>query len=178
MSIFEAFMMITIVVGGGFALYKLGVFRDLKPHLTIDQNVTHRRIGEHYTHIAAKVILKNSSKVAVEINDAVFRIEQIAPLTDDEVEILYSELFNDHNVTDIQWPMLNEINKQWDRGEFIIEPSEIHTETYEFLISREIQSVVVYAYFHNSKYAVNDRAAEGWDVTSIHDIIDPTGGQK
>ena len=107
MSIFEAFMMITIVVCGGFALYKLGVFRDLKPHLTLEQSVSHRPIGDDYVHIAIQVSLLNTSKVAVSITDAVFIVQQVAPLSNQEVETLYAEISDENSETDMQWPLLN-----------------------------------------------------------------------
>ena len=36
---------IAILLGGIYAVFKLRVFRDLKPHLTITQRVSHRRVG-------------------------------------------------------------------------------------------------------------------------------------
>ena len=55
-----------IVLGGVFAFYKLEVFRDFQPHLTIAQEVTHRRVGKQYIHISIDARLTNSSKVVVE----------------------------------------------------------------------------------------------------------------
>ena len=40
-----------IVTGGIFAYYKLQLFRDFKPHLTISHNISHRILSDSYMHI-------------------------------------------------------------------------------------------------------------------------------
>ncbi len=51
-SIIQSFVTaIAILAGAYYAQTKLHVFRTFKPHLTIDQEVTHRRLGEEYIHI-------------------------------------------------------------------------------------------------------------------------------
>ena len=36
-----------IVIGGFFALYKLQIFRDFEPYLTVSQEVSHRFVGDN-----------------------------------------------------------------------------------------------------------------------------------
>ena len=170
MSIFEAFMMVTIVVGGGFALYKLGVFRDLKPHLTLEQSVTHRLMGDDYVHIGIQVSLTNTSKVAVDIREAMFRIQQISPLSNEEVEMLYEDYYENEIQKQFQWPTTDEITRIWQPSELIIEPGESHSETYEFIITNELESVLIYAYFFNSRYSPGKKIAKGWEVTTVYDV--------
>jgi hypothetical protein len=170
MSIFEAFMMITIVVGGGFALYKLGVFRDLKPHLTLEQSVSHRPIGDDYVHIAIQVSLLNTSKVAVSITDAVFIVQQVAPLSNQEVETLYAEIFDENSETDMQWPLLNQTHKTRPDGELIIEPHGKHVEYYETIISKGITTVLVFTRYNNANYTEGDDASKGWELSTAHDV--------
>ena len=51
-SIIQSFVTaIAILAGAYYAQTRLHVFRTFKPHLTIDQEVTHRRLGEEYIHI-------------------------------------------------------------------------------------------------------------------------------
>ena len=54
-----------ILAGGVFALYKLQVFRDFQPHLTITHEISHRPIGDSYVHLDVTVTLRNSSKTHV-----------------------------------------------------------------------------------------------------------------
>ena len=42
-EIIESLVVIAaVLVGGGYAIFKLDVFRDLKPHLTVTQTASHR----------------------------------------------------------------------------------------------------------------------------------------
>ena len=69
---------IAILLGGFYAVLKLQVFRDLKPHLTITQRVSHRHIGTKYVHVAVTASLNNSSKVAIEIHRSFSRLQAIS----------------------------------------------------------------------------------------------------
>ena len=170
LSIFEAFMMVTIVVGGGFTLYKLGVFRDLKPHLTIGQTVNHRSVGDDYVHISVQVTLTNSSKVAVEINEVSYSLQLISPLPKEFAETLYTEYFENQDVPDIQWPHLDEIAEQLMPSEQVIEPNGRHLDTYEFLVWNNVEAVLLSAYYANSRYKPGDRASKGWEVATVYDV--------
>ena len=68
-----------VVIGGFFALYKLQIFRDFEPHLTVSQEVSHRIIGEKFIHVETTATLHNSSRVKIEIREGLFRLQQIAP---------------------------------------------------------------------------------------------------
>ena len=170
LSIFEAFMVTTIVVGGGYALYKLGVFRDLKPHLSLEHSVTHRPVGDDYIHIAMQVSLLNTSKVAVSITEAICVVQQIAPLSNREIETLYDETFVSNNEIDIQWPLLNQYQKTRPVNELIIEPQGRHVDYYETHISKDIATNLVSTRYNNAKFSDGDDAARGWELSSAHDV--------
>ena len=72
-----------IVIGGFFALYKLQIFRDFEPYLTVSQEVSHRFVGDNYIHVETTATLHNSSKVKIEIRKGLFRLQQIAPTSDE-----------------------------------------------------------------------------------------------
>ena len=124
---------IAIVVAGYFANYKLQLFRDLEPHLTITHEISHRPVGESYVHLAVTARLHNSSKVKIELREAFFWLLMIAPTTDDDVESLYREVFVDRTEDNLEWPILDEIPRVWERGEVFIEPGERHQEVCEFM---------------------------------------------
>ena len=81
---------IALSVGGWFALFKIRIFRELKPHMTVSQDVTYRHIGSQYIHIMGKASIHNSSKVAVQIDQAFIRVQAVAPISDNEVEVLFA----------------------------------------------------------------------------------------
>ncbi len=165
------FAVVAITSGAIFAYYKFEIFRDFEPHLTITQKVSHRLISDNYVHIEATATLHNSSKVAVEIREAFFRLQQISPFSDEEIEMIYAETLMPEQSDYIQWITLEEYERYWLPNHLIIEPGELHSETYEFIVSKELSTVLIYAYFHNSEYSTDDQASQGWATTSVHDIV-------
>ena len=166
---------LAIVAGGIFAGYKLQIFRDFEPHLTISQTVSHRFIGESYVHIAVTADLKNSSRVEMEIRNGMFRLQHMAPVSDHDVESLYSQVSEakeSEEFQEFQWPTLVQDPRNWDKNEFIIEPGESHQETVEFIVRRKVESALVYTYFYNSKFFPGSRSSQGWGATTTYDIMD------
>ena len=171
-DIFQSIVMaLAIIFGGIFALLKLQAFRDFDPHLTISHMVSHRLVGDSYIHIDVKATLHNSSKVQIDLNRGFFRLQHIAPLSDQEVEKLYSQVFNDQEYEEMQWPTLDKVERAWDKGELIVEPGESHPETYEFIMLKDVEAVLIYTYFYNSRFAIGKRTAQGWHATTVHDIF-------
>lgn len=82
-------------IAGLFAYFKLELFRDLAPHLTISHEISHRLIGDSYIHISVTANLHNSSRVRMDFRKGFFRLQQIGPASDDEVESLYAQVFID-----------------------------------------------------------------------------------
>ena len=158
-----------IVIGGSFALYKLQIFRDFEPHLTVSQKVSHRVVGNEYIHVETTATLHNSSRVKIEIRQGLFRLQQIAPATDEDISEIYSQTFVNGEHDYLQWPTLEEAVRDWDANELIVEPGESHHETYEFIVSRDATSVMVYTYFYNSRFPKSP--SEGWGASTVHDIV-------
>ena len=172
-SIIQSFAAaLAILAGGLYALYKLQVFRTLEPHMTIAHRVSHRRIGDSYMHIDVTARLHNSSKVKIELREGFFLLQQVAPVSDSEVEALYAETFEDRRFNNIQWPTLEEAASTWEEGELVVEPGESHAETLEFIVPADVGSVLIYTYFYNQAAARSPGAAEGWAATTVHDIIE------
>ena len=161
-----------IVVAGGFAIFKFRLFRAFQPHLSISQEVTHRFTDHAYVHLAVTVTLNNNSRVRVELNKARLLVQQVRPITAEELEDLYAEVFVSGKVKNIQWRVLDEFQPTWPKGTFVVEPGESHKEVYEFIIASDIRTILVYAYFYNSKHSPG--SAEGWTATTIHDILQLT----
>ncbi len=162
---------VAIAAGGVFAFYKLQIFRDFEPHLNVSNSISHRRVGTKYVHVAVIATLHNSSRVEVELRRGFFRLQQLAPISDEGVESLYAQVFIDAEKEYLQWPILEEVPRVWDEGELIVEPGESHSETYEFIVEMGIESVIIYTYFYNPQHSRHSRTAEGWHATTIHDII-------
>ena len=159
-----------IVATGIFAAVKFQVFREFEPHLNITHEISCQKIGESYVHIGVTAVLHNTSKVRIEVLNATFALQQIDPITDEMIERMYPEMY-DLITKEIGWSVLEQMERTWEKNELIIEPGEAHRETQEFIVSRQTKYVLVYTYFHNSKYSPKSQNAEGWTATSFCDII-------
>ena len=173
-GVWQPFITICAIAAGGIvAIYKLRVFRDLEPHLTVLQTISHRFIGDSYAHLDVTILLKNSSKVEMDIREGLFRLQHIAPMSDDDVEYLYAQVFVHKDYKEVQWPTIVEDRREWDENEFIVEPGETHQETVDFIVSTEdVEAVLVYTYFYNSRFFQGSRSAEGWGAATAHDIVE------
>ncbi len=170
--LFQAVGAVTVIfVGGVFAYWRLQIFRTFQPHLTISHEVSHRAISESYIQITVTMHLKNSSKVKIDLRRAFFALQLVSPLTDEKVEELYDETFVKKTQRHIQWEKLDDIQREWIKNELIIEPSESHQETCEFILSSDIKSVAIYTYFYNSESSRYTQSAEGWSAATTYDII-------
>ncbi len=160
-----------LIAGGAFAGYRLHQFRDFKPHVTINQTVSHRAISENYVHLIVTATLTNSSRVKLEFHEAYFRLQILSPISDREVENLYAKVFADENGEspwNLQWPTMEEASRRWVKGELVVEPGERHQETCEFVISNDVSSILVYTYFYNPGRGA---IPQGWGTTTVCDII-------
>ena len=170
-GIVQAFVTVLAIVSGGiFAFVKWELFRAFVPHLTIQHEVSHRPIGTQYVHIAVKATLRNSSKVRVIIRGGIFRIHQISPLEDEEVEDLYSQVFETREFNKFQWPTLDEVHPSWEENNLVIEPGESPSETVEFIVAVDHKTVLIYTYFYNPYYSERAQGPQGWDETTIFDL--------
>ena len=163
--------LVILSVGGALAYYRFQMFRSFEPHLTVTHEVAHRRVGDSYVHISVNANLHNSSRVKVDIRKCYFRLQKIAPTDDSEVERLYDQVFVRRIVDEIQWLTLEYEEREWPDPPIEIEPGESHHEVFEFIVLTEIETVLIYTYFYNSALSAQPQGAEGWDATTIYDIV-------
>ena len=163
---------VAIVVGGFFALRRFQAFRTFEPHLTITHEIAHRRVGSHYVHIAVTATLHNTSRVHVAPREGIFSLQQVSPVSDDDVERLYALASEDREQGSIGWPTIDEVVRTWDESELVVEPGERHRETIEFIVPDDVESTVVYTYFYNPRYRPSSGSAEGWSAATVYDTVD------
>ena len=164
---------LTIAAAGIFAGFKLQLFRDFEPHLTIAHEVSHRPAGGSYTHLAVTATLRNTARVNVELRQGFYSIQQITPITDAAVEDIQAE-FISYGLDDFRWPMLGQSFYRWGKGEFTVEPGETHRELVEFIIPNEIETVLIRTNFQNLPDGRISRNLRAWGCNSVYDILTKT----
>jgi len=160
-----------IGIGGALAWFKLQIFRDFTPHLTISHEVGHRIISPSYALIDVTVVLHNGSKVHVELREAIFRLQMVAPISDAEAATLYDEIQSGSVEAEATWPLLVRAQRNWVEGELIVEPGESHRESCDFIVSTDVAATRIYTFFRNSSWEAGS-SSEGWGAATIYDMRD------
>ena len=173
-TIIQATFATAAIIGAAiFAIFKLQLFRDFAPHLSISHTINHRPIADSYTHIDVTTVLHNSSRVKVELSHGLFRLMEIAPVLDDrELEDrLASRGHIEDNRPFNQWPIIDPFEFEYGSYNLIIEPGQKFQETLEFVISRDITTVAIQSAFYNSSYSEGSKKPESWGITTVYDIV-------
>ena len=160
-----------VALGALFAYRNSLLFRSFEPHLTVTQAAASRPVGTQYVHISVITTLRNTSKVRVEIREGLFRIQQIQPMSDEDVVHLYNQSFKPGAFASIDWPVLDTATWQREPDALVVEPGESHQEPREFIVSKDVETVLVYSYFYNRLHKDGSQSAQGWTATTFYDIV-------
>ena len=158
--------LVVLSVGGALAYYRFEMFRSFEPHLTITHEISHRRVGDGFVHMAVNANLSNNSRVKLDIDRCLLVIQLISPTTDSEIVRLYLQTFGSDRYETVHWPTLEYVPREWDSS-LVVEPGESHRETFEAIVDRDVRTVLIYTYFYNS----SSRGADGWDTMTVYDIV-------
>ena len=108
-------------------------------------------LSDEYVYIAVTATLHNTSRVNIEFLNGYSRIQQVTPIEREEIESLYGESFQAQYSGYFQWPTLDYHAAGWEKDGLTVEPEEKETQTFEFIVSREVESVIITTYFYNSR---------------------------
>lgn len=160
-----------IVVGGLLAYFKLQVFRDFEPHVDVANDIRYRLMNDTYVHINVRATIHNTSRVKVEFRRARFSILQVLPNSNDDIKDIHDQVFIADEKRDMQWPVLNVIEQEWDAGKLIVEPGEKHSESQEFIVLKEdAETVRIDTFFFDQRFA-EPSDEFGWSATTFCDIV-------
>ena len=167
---------VAIAIGGAFAYYRLGLFRQTEPHLTVTQEVSHRYINPQHIQVAVTTTLLNASNVKVEVRSSLCTLSQVAPLEPTLVESIYAAGFGgdgDSRNYELAWPVLDFIPRAASPGQIIIEPGGSYQMVYEFVVLSSVRSVAAVTFVYNEKYEeTNPDRSHGWTAYTVYDIVD------
>ena len=158
-----------VVVGSTLAAVRLGLFREFEPHVVVDQEVSHRSVSESYVHVSCAVTIRNTSKVVVRISRADFALSAAGLFDDDGIEILHDRGIDRQAGGQFKWPMLDSFVREWSGEGLVIEPGSVVVETSEFIVGRDIRSLMVYSHFENRTRRPSRR---GWYATTFYDLVE------
>ena len=185
---------VAAAIAGGFLAWRNAqIFRAKAPHVIVEHEVSHRPVGTQYVHIFVTAVLHNKSRVHVEFLDGFATIQQVKPISDADVEVLYEQVFVNQTFMNVQWPSLGTQRHRWDRDGLLVEPGETETEVFDFVVQRDVESVAITTYFYNERVVgqlptdieldavkrrerrfrrwLTERGALGWGRTTVYDIM-------
>ena len=174
---------LAIAAGVSIAWYKLDIFREFEPHLSIEQTIESRRLGNSFRLIVATAILTNNSKVLVKPREGYCRLAQTAPLSDPSVVEIFTNAVRsgteENGFEQFGWPVLGEVRRTWPEGDIAIEPGECHRETYQFIVDEGTESVVALTAIYNPAYNLDLAShAETWRCYTFHDVQSSLSGSN
>lgn len=158
-----------VVVGSTLAALRFGLFREFEPHVILEHDVSHRKVGESYIHIACSVKLCNTSKVAVRISQAEFSLHTTSHVDDEMVELLHGLPPDREPGGYFQWPSLDSFVREWEGDGLVIEPGSTTYEMSEFVFGSGFKSLVVHSYFRNRDGSSSN---EGWHASTFYDLME------
>ena len=165
---------------GGFVAYKkLGIFRDFEPNITVSHSVSHRPMGPGYRVLTVTADLRNDSKVSTSIQSGYFKLYWLAPYSAADIEsiidnatVVYNEEASLKTIGDLSLGSICQLNISKDLG-IIIEPGEVHSETYNFPLRDDVlESVFIETFFENPNWRAEGTSARFWGTRSPYDFND------
>ena len=156
--------------------HKFGLFREGKPHLTIDLSASSRPVSAEHNHIGVIARIHNTSKVAVPVFNVEWELAAVAPYSAADIAQMEEEFSNakggvgDTADDEFPWRWLDDpYELQYD---MLVEPNEIEQLTFDFVIPQGIDTVVVSLYVENA-FAEKSVDKLGWYRRLFYDLNRP-----
>ena len=163
--------MVGVAIAALVGYYKFQLFREGRPHLTIELSASHRPVSPGFTHIGAIARLSNTSKVAVIISTATWNLIAIAPYADDVAEQLKEDFVRDYRYDGDEFGKQVRNLPVISRFDLIIEPGETSQITFDFITEADLDSVAVILFIDNDA-AISETNRAGWGCRIIYDLAD------
>ena len=148
--------------------HKFGLFREGKPHLTIDLSASSRPVSDEHNHIGVIAQIHNTSKVAVPVFKIEWEMAVVAPYSVNDILEMDTEFFNSV-VEDKEFPWHWVSKCTLSKHGMVVEPNQVEQLTYDFIVPKELESCVVSLFVENLQL----QNKEGWYRRLFYDIDHP-----
>ena len=148
--------------------HKFGLFREGKPHLTIDLSASSRPVSAAHNHIGVIARIHNTSKVAVPVFNVEWELAVVAPYAVADIREMEEEFLN--SVTEdkeFPWQMIKRHSVVLNN--LLVEPNEVDQLTFDFVIPNTIEAVSISLYVENV-FGENGLDKLGWHRRLFYDI--------
>lgn len=162
--------LIIALVTLGLAWWRFKVFRVREPAITTDLRVSSRRSSPSYNALSAVVVMTNTSRVAVRITGLTWRVQVLAPYSDEDVTSKIDE-YTTHMEVDgapIEFPWNVNYTISQVNTKIALEPGEANTISMSLAIPDWIEAVDVLIEL-DSPHRVG-RSPLRWAARCQHDL--------
>lgn len=148
--------------------HKFGLFREGKPHLTIDLSASSRSVSTEHNHIGVIARIHNASKVAVPVVNVEWELAVVAPYSVEDVAEMGAEFSNSlEEDKEFPWHWLSKYAVS--KHGMVVEPNEVDQLTMDFIVPKELESCVVSLFVENLQL----QNKGGWYRRLFYDIDRP-----
>lgn len=163
---------LSIVTAAGWVVFRLKVFRTLKPSLTLEMTVEDQLISDDKRYVLALLKMTNTSKVRVDFGYSACSLHRLEQLDPAILAGLQRGVRGKTRGAAFGWPNLDNANslreKELGKGECIIEPEASEQQFYEFIVDDPgAMSLLVKCYIYD-RSAKDKQNAPAWAVQKIH----------
>jgi len=155
---------IAVIIGGFWAYLTFIRKREKYPSADIRHTIMNKRLDDNRMFLKVIVGVNNRGATVMNLDRRLVRIQQMIPWPTEALGKIDHEVRKD---TEVEWPLLGEVDLSGKEQEYEIEPGESDEFHFDFIIDSKIKSVVVYSYIRNHKK--RDREI-GWNKTTVYDI--------
>lgn len=153
-----------LILGGVWAYLRFFRQRTEKPRVKLSYIAAHRPLDDE-SLVRVSVLAENCGSVLIDVPEMRCEIRQVAPLVQDTLEKLKArELIDERHEADLHCIRCYE--EKWKEGEVEIEPGETETFDFDFVVSNDIKTILIYAHLPN----VERKDDGGWQVAGFYDL--------
>jgi hypothetical protein len=163
--------LIAIIVGAIWTYWLFVRTRQKYPSVTLTQRIDYRVIASDKVWLRVTITLQNTSKVLLSLVNARSWVQQVIPVDEETLtKILKGEEPLDEEGLEYLWPLaVDQKEKEWSKGSREIEPGESDQVHFDFLLGRDVETIIVYSYFRNAK-KFGRKKELGWQITNVYDL--------
>jgi hypothetical protein len=155
-----------IGIGGWWTYLRFIKERTGDVRASLSESACHRVLTDTDSLLRVVVAVENTGQVLLPIEKLRCEIYQVAPLDEAASMLQSGELISEYEA---QLPCLEGYEREWGPGTVRIEPGESDTFAFDFVVSRDVATILVYAHVPN---VTEDDGEIGWDISSFYDFAD------
>jgi hypothetical protein len=169
------FTVIAVTVGGFWTYLIFVSTRQRYPRASLTHQITHRPVSDNKVLLTVVLTVANQGAVALELLSIETWIQRMVPWPRWFLQSIEEGRDPvEDNETEIGWPKIAERYIEYKKDQREIEPGEPDQFIFDFIISSDVKTIVVYTYIHNHR---KRQKKLGWGITSVYDLrSQPEGG--